>query len=60
MENDSHLPIPALHDAAGKKIILSPEQWNHLHNCELCLIYLASLVDVHASIEQIRNKLAAA
>jgi hypothetical protein len=33
MGNDSqHVSMPELYDAAERKIVLSPEQWNHIHS----------------------------
>jgi hypothetical protein len=60
MGNDSqHVSMPELYDAAERKIVLSPEQWNHIHSCERCLLYLAHLVDVREIIEHLRSTRAA-
>ena len=57
-EMDLHLPYLLIHDAAYGKV-LEPYQWDHLSNCEDCMLRLADVLQVRIDLNDLRKRYSA-
>jgi hypothetical protein len=55
-----HLPYSTLCDAAHKTKPLQASAWEHLHECDECVIGLAKILQVEIDLEELRKKFPAA
>jgi len=55
-----HLSYLRLCEAAHKTKMLQPPEWQHLHECDECMIGLANILQVNVDLEELRKKYPAA
>jgi len=55
-----HLSYSTLFDAAHKTKTLQPSEWQHLHECDECMIGLANILQVEVDLNELRKKYPAA
>jgi hypothetical protein len=57
--NNQHLSYLALYDAAYEDLRLSPEEWQHVHECEECTLRFAHIIQVRNDLNELRKKYSA-
>ena len=55
-----HLSYSKLCEAAYKTKTLQSSDWQHLHECDECMIGLANVLQVEVDLEDLRKKYPAA
>jgi hypothetical protein len=55
-----HLSYSTLCDAAHKRKKLQASDWQHLHECDECVVGLAKILQVEIDLEELRKKFPAA
>ena len=57
MDTDTlHLAYPDFYEAVYKGKPFTAAQWQHVHNCESCLLGLANLIVVSMTIAELEDK----
>jgi len=54
-----HLSYRRLYDAAHKTEPLEVLEWQHLHECDECMLRLANIIQIRIDLQELRKKYSA-